>query len=258
MKIKEYLKALNELYPYDLSLNFDNVGLLLGNDNQECTGIVICLDITNDCISFAKKHKANLIISHHPLIFNPLKKIEYNSSLLGNKIHKLIENNTCVYAIHTNFDAHFDGMNKAVFNKIKNKLDVSFEKYIEDVPNSYMIPSGIGSIYTLKKPIKFKKLFNTIDSSFKINSIRGYDSKKLIKRFAICPGSGKSEVYNILNEKVDCFISSDIPYNNILDLIESNISYIDATHNGLEGTFVSYLYTKLNKLFNINKIYKYE
>lgn len=257
MKIGNILNYLNNLYPENLALDFDNVGLLLGNKNQECSNIVLCLDITNDCINYAIKHHSNLIISHHPMMFYSFKRINYDSMLVGNKIHKLIENKICVYAMHTNFDIHPEGMNAAVNSTLRKNLDFDFVNYIETFNINDDIIGGVGSILKLKKSISFNKLVHIFDSTFKINSIRGYNSNKSIKQIAICPGSGKSEVNKIINEKVDCFISSDLPHDQILDLLESNISYIDATHEGLENCFVPCIYNKINQFNNKLKIYKY-
>lgn len=99
INIKDIYNFLNELAPFDYTDKFDNTGLLIGDFNEKVTKILLSLDITNDVIDEAINRDFNLIISHHPVIFNPLKRINNE-----NPAYKLARHHKNVIAIHTNLD----------------------------------------------------------------------------------------------------------------------------------------------------------
>jgi dinuclear metal center YbgI/SA1388 family protein len=117
MKIKEIIRALEQLAPLPLQESYDNAGLLIGNSNSECSGAIITLDVTENILEEAITKKANLIIAHHPLIFGGLKKITGQTSTERITM-KAIKNDIAVYAIHTNLDNIKDGVNAMICNKI--------------------------------------------------------------------------------------------------------------------------------------------
>ncbi|MDO5564790.1 MAG: Nif3-like dinuclear metal center hexameric protein [Eubacteriales bacterium] len=258
MKIKDILHYLDEKYNQKIALDFDNPGLLIGNKNNELNGVLVTLDVTNNSIKKAIKNNCNLIISHHPLIFHSIKKIDINS-VVGKHIELLIKNKISVFSIHTNFDAHYDGMTKIVNEKIKKYIDLKFISYIEDIPfeDKNNFKYGIGSINTLSKKININTLIKIVEKEFIIKNLRYYKANNFSKKIAICPGSGKSLVNSVIENKCDTFITSDLAHNDILDLNEMNISYIDATHYGLEKVFIDYI-CKLLKSKYLIKVVKYD
>ena len=117
MKIKEIISLLEQLAPLSLQESYDNAGLLIGNAGNECLGVLITLDVTESVMEEAIQKKTNLIISHHPLIFGGLKKITGNTATERITI-QAIKNDIAVYAIHTNLDNIFDGVNAMICQKI--------------------------------------------------------------------------------------------------------------------------------------------
>jgi len=117
MKIKEVTNFLENIAPLSLQETYDNSGLLIGDPETEFLKALVCLDITSEVIDEAIKKKCNLIISHHPLIFGKLSKITpHNPS--GQCIIKAIKNDIAVYAIHTNFDNIYAGVNAILCKKL--------------------------------------------------------------------------------------------------------------------------------------------
>jgi dinuclear metal center YbgI/SA1388 family protein len=118
VKCYEIMNELEDKYPLSLSEDYDNVGLIIGDRDKEINNILVCLEIDNKVVEEAKDNKIDLIISHHPLIFKPLKKIvktDYISSI----VMKLIRSDINVYAMHTNFDNAKNGMNDILANLLK-------------------------------------------------------------------------------------------------------------------------------------------
>ena len=103
MIMKELAKELEQLSPSRYACSWDNVGLLVGRYDQEIKKVVVTLDATNEVIEEAKKRNADLILTHHPIIFSSMKRVN-DETILGRKLMTLIENKMACYAMHTNFD----------------------------------------------------------------------------------------------------------------------------------------------------------
>lgn len=115
--IKELTDYLESLFPVELQEHYDNSGLLTGNQNDQVQSVMICLNITSDVIREAKENQCNLIVSHHPLIFSGLKKITGASST-ERLVEEVIRSNIAVYALHTNADNSFPGLNSFIAGKL--------------------------------------------------------------------------------------------------------------------------------------------
>lgn len=117
MRLDEICRALEELAPLQYQESYDNSGLQAGNPEMPVTGALVCIDITPEIINEAENKGLNLIVSHHPLIFQPLKSINANSAT-GKMLYTAIHRNIALYAAHTNLDAISEGVNKKIADKI--------------------------------------------------------------------------------------------------------------------------------------------
>ena len=120
MKLNKIIECLEKWAPLSLQEEYDNTGLIIGNNQNEIKGVLVTLDCTEDVINEAIKKKCNLIISHHPLIFRPIKKIT-GSNYVERSILKAIENSIAIYSIHTNLDNIISGVNSKIAEKIELK-----------------------------------------------------------------------------------------------------------------------------------------
>ncbi len=111
MKIKEILTILYEMAPLAYAEDFDNVGLLVGNENNNVTGILVCHDALESVIDEAIAKKCNLVVCFHPILFSGLKKIT-GKNYVEKSILKAIKNDIAIYAVHTALDNHINGVNK--------------------------------------------------------------------------------------------------------------------------------------------------
>lgn len=117
MKIKEMIRPLEEMAPTSLQETYDNSGLLIGSPDDDIHGVLISLDLTEIVIEEAIKKNCNLIITHHPIIFSGLKRIN-GKNATERIVSKSIKNNIAVYAIHTNLDNVDTGINKILCDKL--------------------------------------------------------------------------------------------------------------------------------------------
>ena len=113
MKVQDITSLLEKLAPLSLQENYDNAGLLTGNLHDECTGVLVALDVTEPVIMEAVAKKCNLVVAHHPVIFSGLKRIT-GSSYVEKTIIAAIKNDVAIYAIHTNLDNVLHGVNEKI------------------------------------------------------------------------------------------------------------------------------------------------
>jgi dinuclear metal center YbgI/SA1388 family protein len=125
--LKELISFMEKTVPRYLSEKWDNAGFLIGDAEKTVRRVLICLDVTSDVVEEAVSKKVDLIISHHPIIFNGLKSITTESPS-GKNIIRLIENGVCVYSAHTNLDIAENGVN----DTLAKRLGINVEGNIED------------------------------------------------------------------------------------------------------------------------------
>ncbi len=143
MKLHEIVSFLETFAPTTYQESYDNSGLLLGDIQQEITGILLTIDITEEVINEAITKNVNLVLSHHPLIFNAIKRIT-GKTYVERSIIKAIKNNIAIYAAHTNFDSIKNGVNKKICEKldlincrILAPLEGALRKLVTFVPKDY-------------------------------------------------------------------------------------------------------------------------
>ena len=118
MKAKELINYLENIIPLYIQEEYDNSGLIIGNENENISKALITLDCTEEVLDEAIENNCNIIIAHHPILFNGIKKIT-GSNYSEKVIIKAIKNNISIYAIHTNLDNYFFGVNKKICDKLK-------------------------------------------------------------------------------------------------------------------------------------------
>jgi dinuclear metal center YbgI/SA1388 family protein len=159
MKIKDVTGCIEGLAPLHLQEDYDNAGLLIGNHEKECTGIMVSLDVTEQIVEEARKKNCNLIVAHHPIIFKGLKKLN-GKNYVERTVISAIKNNIAVYAVHTNLDNIIAGVNKKIAEKLnlqncqtllskegtlKKLVTFSPRENAEEVRNA-LFKSGAGAI----------------------------------------------------------------------------------------------------------------
>lgn len=143
MKIKEIISVLEEMAPLAYAEDFDNVGLLVGDQETEATGVLVCHDALENVIEEAITKKCNLVVCFHPILFSGLKKIT-GKNYVERAVIKAIKNDIAIYAVHTALDNHQEGVNK-IFCKalglINTKVLIPKQNFIRKLV-TYTIPEN--------------------------------------------------------------------------------------------------------------------
>lgn len=249
MKIKEIFDYITDLYPLSNGASFDQgkIGLQFGSLNDEFTSCVCCLDATNEVIDYAIENNINLIISHHPFLFQPLLNLNYDSPF-GKKLLKVLNNRINIMSFHTNYDVGFDGMNDALAQKLELK---DIQMLTDDVCQDSLIRIGF------VKPIEVRELCEKIKEAFnqKMIKVAGRIDKK-VSKIAIVGGSGSSEFYEALRSGADVYITGQLPHHLGIEAWDNDFVLIEVSH-AIEVFGVEALYKKLKKEFKNVKWYFY-
>ena len=206
MKISEIIQHLESIAPPEYQEEYDNSGLITGDVHMDCSGVLVSLDCTEELISEAFEKKCNLIVSHHPLIFRPLRRITPGNEI-GKALIAAIRKGITIYAIHTNLDNILGGVNA----RIADKIGLINRKIL--LPKSTNGMVGSGMIGDLKSPLSETQLLDQLKASFRVPVIRHSPlTGKSIRRVALCGGAGSFLISNALQKGADWFISADIRY----------------------------------------------
>ncbi len=204
VRIQDVYNYLDSVYPFDLQEKWDNSGLLVENYDMSCRRVLLSLDITNAVISEAAEKCAKLIISHHPVIFEPLKKIDRFSP-----VYKLIDNDIAAISMHTNLDIAKGGTNSEIVRKIAEKYELECEpEPFEEVGNG----ECLGYIVTLKERVSPIKFGESLKEIFGCEYIRLSRQSMSVSKIAICSGSGGSMLGLAMNRNCDTLLTGDIKH----------------------------------------------
>ena len=235
MKLKEIMQMLEEMCPRSFAMSWDNVGLQVGDAGKDVQTIALALDATSEVIASAAAQGADLILTHHPLLFSGIKRIT-DDDYVGRRVLELIRRDIACYAMHTNFDVL--GMADAAADLLRladrEVLEVTYEDDIS--------VEGIGRIGTLMEPVKLSEFAEKVAEVFEIEHVRYYGNPgQMLVTCAILPGSGKDEIDLAVKAGADVYITGDISHHDGIDAVEKGIAVIDAGHYGVEKTFIPYM-----------------
>ena len=243
MKTVEMISWLEEKYPSKAAESWDNVGLLVGDDEGEVTHVFLALDLTEKVLEEAIAAGADMIVTHHPMIFSGMKKIN-NHTFTGRKILKLIQKGIPYYAMHTNYDVLGMADLSADYLKLQNTAVLSVTEENEDGMQ------GIGRVGELSSKMSLKAYAECVKESLKLNEVKVYgDLTQDVQRVAVCTGSGKSFVDEAIAAGADVYVTGDIDHHTGIDTVAKGMAVIDAGHYGTEYIFMDAMKEEISKAF---------
>ncbi len=251
LKVKDVVSLMEKLAPTSLKESFDNVGLLIGEENKDIKKVLLALDVTEEVVDEAINLNVDIIISHHPIIFSGIKSVN-DSTSLGKKIIKLIKNDISVYCAHTNLDSCIGGTNDVLFDL----LELSDKNIL--IPNENDNLCGLGRTgivndeYTLKTFINFLKDKLNLDSV--VYSDDEFGLNKKVNKIGLCTGSAGD--FDFINQSkkqgCDVFITGDLKFHSAQLAKELGIALIDATHYETEVIVLKNIKKYLESNSNLN------
>ena len=252
MKCEEIIDRLEEDYPLECAEEWDNPGLLAGRRGREVKKIFVALDADEAAIRQAVEWGADMLITHHPLLFHSINQVT-DDTFIGRRILALIENDISYYAMHTNFDVLGMGrLNRKI-------LHLQNTRVLEVTRENDGVLEGIGRIGDLPHPMTLRETAEFVRRQFGLEAVRCYgleqdegrgtEERVKVTRVAVCGGSGKSVVEKALQEDAQVLVTGDIDYHTGIDAMAQGLFIIDAGHYGTESCFISFMVRKLTALF---------
>lgn len=251
MIIKEIISSIEEVAPLTYQESYDNAGLILGRSNQNVTSALLTIDITEEVIDEAISLGASLIISHHPLIFNGIKKINEKNEI-ERCIVKAIKNSIALYAAHTNIDSVFNGVNSKICEKLGLKnCQILSPKSNFNKENNFLENANVGSgmIGDLEKDIELDIFLKIVKQTFNCGVIKYNTSEKTsVFKVAVCGGAGSFLIAEAKNAQADIFLTGDVKYHDFF-LPDNKMVIADIGHYESEQYTKEIFYEIINKKF---------
>jgi dinuclear metal center YbgI/SA1388 family protein len=241
MIVSNILDYLKQKYPLDTACDFDNVGLLVGDSNATVTKVVVCLDCDLNTVNYAKMQGAELIVSHHPVIFGGIKSV-----LSGTAVYEAIKYGISIISMHTNLDIAVGGVTENLCEAIGLKNVKPFVAH-----NGFLIREAECDIP------QSDKLAQHIKTQLG-GAIRYVDGGRKIEKVLVCSGSGGEFLADVISGGYDALISADIKHNVFIDAINNSVSVFDAGHYQSENVILNPLACELQLNFSDIEILKFD
>lgn len=256
--VAEIIKIMDQLAPPLLAEEWDNVGLQIGDPRLPVRRIWVALDPSPEVVKAACQKEVDLLITHHPLIFRPLKSIDF-ATPGGSSIRMAAHHQMAIFSAHTNLDIVRDGVNDVLAQRLgMRNLSVLQpvkvgERAKEDIRplTGGQTEYGIGRIGSLAKAGSLKSLVSLVKKKLKLDFVKiAGDLEMKITQVAICSGSGSSLMQAFLSSKAQAYISGDIHYHDAREAEDANRGIIDIGHFPSEHLMVDALAQQLEKIIS--------
>ncbi len=225
--VREVYQYLDGLAPFSLQMSFDNAGFLVGRGSAQVTRILVSLDITEEVAAEAVELGAELIVSHHPVIFHPAKSIT-DATPDGRILLALTEGKIAAICAHTNLDAVAGGVNDALAQRLGL---VQVEQLHQDGVDAAGRPYGIGRVGNTTGAPSYAPAFAAfVKEALGSNGVRYVDARRPVRRVAVGGGACAGMLGDALALGCDTFVTSDVKYNGFLDAKALGMNLIDAGH----------------------------
>lgn len=232
VKVGEIFEFLNEIAPFSSSLSFDNTGLLVGSFQNEVEVVLVALDLNSDVLNEAKELGAGLIITHHPIIFHPVKRI-----LKTDFLYSVVESKISVISAHTNLDIASEGVGFCLATALSLKN-------IEVLEGS----DGCGRVGSLGSSCSCEQFLENV--SKKLNAVlKAVVVDVPIRKVAVVPGSGGFALNAAINARVDALVVGECRHSDFVEAFNEGFCLVAAGHFETENLVCSFLKQKLSQRF---------
>ena len=228
--------AIDRLAPFWLTMDFDNTGILIGDRNREVSCALLALDCTPAVVEQARQLGAQLIITHHPVIFHPLKRVNEDAV-----VYQLIRSDIAVISAHTNLDIAQGGVNDALVNAIGLRDCRGLELLNEQTG------AWLGRIGTLPEPLSPEAFAAHVKSCLNAASVKFAAAPRAIHTVALCSGSGADCLDAAISAGADALLTSEVKQHEYLAAAAAGISIFDAGHFDTEDIVIEPLRDYLAK-----------
>lgn len=245
-KVSDIFEFIDSFAPFESAMDFDNVGVLVGDKNAEVKRCLVALDVTNSVINEAKLLKATLIISHHSVIFNAIKTLSINSIP-----YALAQNEISVICAHTNLDMAPFGVNTCLAKALSLR-NLKALSYYDSGQGA--LPMGL--VGELERDFWDADFAEFVKFRLNCAGIRYTNLNKTIRKVAVCSGAGGDLIDEAIGQNVDAFVTGEIKHHEILSAVKNGICVVDVGHFKSEDIVIAPLVEKLSERFKNVEFFK--
>jgi len=248
--VSDVMTFLNQLAPLPLAEDWDNVGLLLGNRASQASRIMTCLTLTPDVAAEAIEKQADLIVTHHPILFRPVNKLTADS-VEGSMVLQLISAGISVYSPHTSYDSAQAGINRQLAELLELKnINVLRPQEVQS-SDATPEPLGAGRFGDLAEPVSLENLNNRVKQALGISHLQYVgQSNSQIKRVGIACGSAVEFLPDAVQAGCDVLLTGEARFHALLEARAEGIALILPGHYATERPAMETLAKTLEKQFN--------
>ena len=244
MICRELIELLEKKYPPSIAESWDNPGLQVGSYEKEIKSIYIALDATGEVIRHAIDAKADLLLTHHPMLMHGLKKIN-DGDFYGRRVLELITHDIAYYAMHTNYDIVEMAPLAARMLALKDAQIMEKTCVLPDGREG-----GFGMAGELPKEMTLLQCAEYVKDVFQIPDVKIFGNPEtVLNRAAVLPGSGKSMTADALRNGAEVYITGDFGHHDGIDAVDQGLNVIDAGHYGIEHIFIGQMAEELKERF---------
>jgi len=254
LTVKELLETLDKIASFGLAEQWDNVGLMVGNPDQQIQGVLVALDPTEEVLAEAKECAADCIITHHPLIFNPLKGI-YTNQPLGRFLRRALKNEISVIGCHTNLDQAVGGVNDVLAKSLGmvefiRPLVPNKENQDRTEASAPSSETGFGRVGLLADTLSSKAFIERLCALLNLPLLRvAGQMPEDINTVAVCGGSGSDLAEAAFASGAQVYITGEVKHSTARWAEASGFCIIDAGHFATENPVVESLVKMLADVF---------
>lgn len=251
--VKEIFQRIDNWAAFNIQMDFDNSGHLVGRGTQEVSGVLVALDITLPVVGEAEALGCNLIVSHHPVIFDPIRALT-DASPTGNILLALAERRMAAICAHTNLDAAEGGVNDCLAQAL-GLSDVG--QLCQDGVDGQGRPYGIGRVGTAHAPgCSPGEYAAYVKERLNAAGVRYVDAGRPVSRVALGGGSCGSMLRDAVAARCDTFVTADVKYNVFLDAKALGVNLMDAGHFASENVVCPAVVAFLRREFSELPVYR--
>ncbi len=248
MTIRDIIAPIEAFAPLSLQESYDNAGLVVGRlDDELKGGVLLAVDVTEKVIEEAIEKGCGLIITHHPIIFHPLKRLN-SASVVERCVEMAIRHNIALYACHTNLDSAKGGMSW----RVGEMLGLQDMEILQPTSEN----AGFGVVGTLPSAMDENAFLSKVKQTFSVEALRHSELLgREVKRIAICTGAGASLMREARASQCDIYLTADLKYNDFYTP-DSHFVVVDMGHFESEFCVIAILFDILSKIFINFALYK--
>ena len=241
MTIKEITEAIEAFAPLSLQESYDNSGLIVGRPSDEVHKALLAVDVTDEVMDEAEQEGCDIIITHHPIIFHPLKRLN-SANMVERCVERAIRKGIALYACHTNLDSTPNGMSW----RLASMLGI---KDIEILQPTSSEQSGFGVVGNLHKSMPTLEFLHKVMEITGAKVVRHSDiATPSVSRVAVCTGSGAFLIGEARRAMAEVFITADLKYNDFMTP-DKALTVADIGHFESEYCAIEILFDILSKKF---------